>query len=259
MIPAGVKGVDKIMKKVIVSISAIVVVLLLVFLGFKYEMIDIFTKPPVESNIAKDNGDATKGEAIIEDDTWEPIKEDVMILLNKGESGVYDNLKKDSLGNIMGNSMRYEFKYMDCSISKKKPEGVTINFYKEKEGEKPDSEGNFLNNDEYYYVTVTFEITNKMEENWEVLSISAQNLGIGYFADGEYKRIDEPRGCINSAPEIKGSFKLKRNETATVTNCYILKQSEMEKGKILVKAELMGQKKAIKTPFFVIETKEVIE
>lgn len=238
----------------IVSISAIVVVVLLIFFGIKYGMVDLSSQRPMPeiTNDSNPNNE-TKSNSPTIDDNYEPIKEDMMILLNKGESGVYENISKSLF------SMRYEFKYLDCTISKKKPEGITMYYYKDREGENPDSEGNFSENDEFYYVSVIFEITNKMDDDWDVENISSQNFYLGYMNGDEYKAFAEPRGVINSEPSLKGRFKLEKNETATITNCYIVKQSDLDKGQLLVEASLIGQKKAIKTPYFVIETSGVIE
>lgn len=246
-------------KNTIISISAIVVVVLLVFLGIKYGMVDLSSNQPIVpeiTNATSEAEDETKQVEPIGDDRKEPMKEDMMILLNKGESGIYENLRK---GSTKAWSMRYEFKYLDSTISKKKPEGITRLFYKAEEGENPDSEGNFSKNDEFYYVAVTYDITNKMDADWDVLPISPQNLKLGYMNGDEYKAMAEPRGYVNSAPSIKGSFELEKDETATITNCYVIKRSDLEKRQLLVEASLMGQNKAIKTPYFVIETSGVIE
>lgn len=195
-------------KNTLISITAIAVVVLLIFLGIKYGMVDLSSNRPIvpEANASSAKDDESKPHTPIVDDSHEPVKEDMMILLNKGETGIYENIRK---GSLKTSSMRYEFKYLDSTISKRKPEEITIDFYKMNEGENPDPEGNFSKDDDFYYITVTYELTNKMEDDWNVLNISPQNLKIGYMDGDEYKYLAEPRGHVISKPDINGSFKLK--------------------------------------------------
>ncbi len=236
-------------KNKVVSVVVVVVLLVAVIIAYRKGMLNVSSGAETGINQNLSNEPLLK----------EPEKQtsDKMILLNKGEEGIYEDLKMDAKGNVRDVSLRYKFKFIDYDISKEKPAGIDINFYKDGE-EEVDSEGRFT--DDTYYITVNYEVTNLKEEGWDDDNFYPQNFSIGYYDDNGYTAVGEPRGfTVDDNEYIIGGVPLDRDESAVIRCCYCIKQDIIDKGNIAVEAKVRGQNKAVKMPYFVLNFDEVVE
>lgn len=243
------------MKNKIISIATVIILLVAVLVVYKSGKLDLFSKSssgPVTRTDKSDNASQKSGTQEHEKQTY-----DKMMLLHKGEEGLYENLVTDSKGTITESSLRYRFKFLDYSISKKKPEGMTMNFYKKGE-EQVDADGTFI--DDTYYVTVTYEATNLQEEGWRNDGFYPQALSLGRYDENGFTRNAEARKYVLvNAPEIGGHTYIKKGETAIITSCYCVKKEVISMSNIAVEASVRGQNTSITMPYFVLELGEVIE
>ena len=236
-------------KNKVISVVVVVVLLVAVIIAYRKGMLNVSSGAETGINQNLSNEPLLK----------EPEKQtsDKMILLNKGEEGIYEDLKMDVKGNARDVSLRYKFKFIDYDISKEKPAGIDIDFYIDGE-EEVDSEGRFT--DDTYYITVKYEVTNLKEEGWLNFNFYPQNFRIGYYDDNGFKAEDEARGfTVDDIGDIKGEVPLDRDESAVVNCCYFLKQDVIDRGNIAVEAKVVGQNKAVKMPYFVLDFDEVVE
>lgn len=221
-----------------ISIATVVVLFIAVIIAVKLGKIKIF-------NNSKDS--SFNNESISA--TQEKVTEDKMIMLHIGEEGIYER------SGIMGN-VSYRFRYIEYNISKKKPEGINIDFYKQGE-EQTDGNGDFI--DDTYYVTVKYTVTNLVDSEGEN-NFSPQTFGLGVYDDNGFVVRCEPRGhYFENVTDTRGSIHLGENETATVTTCYCVKKDILENKNIAVQASVLQERKAIKMPYFLINADGVIE
>ncbi len=236
------------MKNKIVSIITILVLLIAVVITIKMGKIELFDNSGNNIVSEEDTTDKEGKKTRFEDYTT-----DKMELINVGDEAIYERIKKT---NGMNNNVRYQFKYIDYSISKNKPEGIEINYYKNAE-EAVDDNGNFI--DDTYYVTVTYEVTNKKEDDWNNSLLYPQNFTIGYYED-KFVAVGEPRGYLhNEAMDIRANVKLEKDEKTTITACYCVKKELLDKKNIVVKMNVVESKEAIRIPFLVVNTEGVTE
>jgi hypothetical protein len=166
---------------------------------------------------------------------------DKLVILNAGDEGDYERS-----GNVA--NLHFRFKYIEYNITKNKPDGIEIDFYKQGE-EQADNNGNFT--DDTYYVTVKYEVTNLGEDS----NFSPQTFGLGYYDENAFTVKCEPRGhLIEGTLSVKGNVNIEEGESATITTCYCVKEDILKKGNIAVQASVTQERKAIKMPYFAINT-----
>lgn len=229
------------MKRKIISISTVVILLIAVIIAVKLGKVKIF-------NNSKDS--SFNNESVLATQQKDTIySTDKMIMLNIGGEGVYERTGK--VGNVS-----YRFRYIDYNISKKKPEEIDIDFYKQGE-EQIDSNQDFI--DDTYYITVKYTVTN-MIDSGEENNFAPQTFVLGVYDDNGFVAKCEPRGhYFENVTDVRGSIHLGENETATVTTCYCVKKDILENKNIAVQASVLKEKKAIKMPYFLINVDGVIE
>lgn len=234
--------IDNNMKNKVVSVATVVVILIVVIFAVKLGRIKLFSSSK-EDSLSGINESKTN-----EQYTYEAYSIDKMILLNPGDEGDYDRTFKTF-------KSHYKYRYIEYSISKAKPEGIDIDFYKEEE--QKDASGSFI--DDTYYVTVKYLVINVCDSEEESY-FSPQNFMLGVYDDNGFVGKCEPRGhVIENTTAVKGSISLKKDEEAVITTCYCVKEDILQNNNIAVQACAMGESKAVKMPYFLIETDGVIE
>ena len=179
---------------------------------------------------------------------------DNSLLLKIGEETVYENIKPWLGGKTSSESSRYNIKYMDCKISQDKPDGMEINFYPEDAEQCYDENGRFEDNT-YYYVDITYELTNLYEEEWKNYGYPTQNVDIGYYDEDGFERQSEPIGLIvRGQADLNSVVYLERNATAIIESCYAVSKEFLSHDNIVVKVDATGDSKAGKVPYLVIDT-----
>ena len=180
-------------------------------------------------------------------------------LINVGEESVYEKLKTGVKGEISLNSVRYKIKYIDCKISTKKPQDIDVDFYPIKAQDYYDEEKNLIGG-LYYYLTITYDITNLNEEEWEDYGFPIHNLNTGYLYESRFEAQNEPMGSsVTNGTNLKGVVYIEKNETATITNCYVVDEEFLSHDNIVVKVDATGDSKAGKVPYLVIDTADMTE
>lgn len=229
-----------IMRKKAVSIATVIVLFIIIIIAIKLGTIKLF------NNAGENNFEKESVSNFSEKYTYEAYTTDKMILLNIGDEGNYERTNKTV-------NMNFNFKYIDYNISKIKPEEIYINFYKE--DEKKDDNGVFV--DDTYYVTIKYSVTNMIDSEDQLFS--PQNFILGIYDDNGFVGKCEPRGyIIENITAVKGSITLKKDETALITTCYCVKKDILQNN-IAVQACVMGESKAVKMPYFLINTDGVFE
>lgn len=231
------------MKNKIISIITIVVVGIAIIVAVKSKGFNLSKN---NNNEIIQTDDSTEESGVQE---YEDYTIDKMQFVNVGEEGTYERIVKTASGNDSPSSIRYQFKYIDCEITKEKPEGIEINIFNEKEQET-DSEGTFV--DDTYYVTVTYEVTNKMEDGWNNDGFYPQNFMLGYY-DDKFNSMYEPNGfTVTGTPAISGVAYIEKDQSIVVKSLYCVKQSVLDTGKAVVQVQVLSENKAINMPYFVI-------
>ena len=229
------------MKKRIISVAIIIMLLIAVFSAIKTGKIKIFDNDNVSDNKKAGEEIVEKGNS--DNKNREEYTLDKLIILNLGEEGDY--VREGKTENI-----HYHYKYIESGITKEKPEGIVIDFYKDGE-EKIDNVGSFL--DDTYYVTVKYEVINMCEG--DKTTFAPQTFSLGYYDENKFTVKCEPRGhSIEGSNAIKGNVSIEKGESVIITSCYCVKEDILKKGNIVIQASAMQESKVIKMPYFAIST-----
>lgn len=267
------------MKNKIVSVCAVLILVVAVAVAAKMGVIDIFSQTPNASQQYADNSgnnglsDGESSSANEETVVFDSKNEEDSVMINKGEEGIYEYLSKDAKGNVTNASSRYSFRYIDCTVSQSAPDGLDREnavyhsiLIKNENGEpatdengrptydepEVDADGNFI--DDTYYVTVTYEVTNLMEDGWDKDGVHPQNFIIGYIDERDnFQYVTEPLGNIYGKANYRGSVILEKDENVIITNCYDVKKEVLDTHQLVVKMENSGNAKGASIPYFVID------
>lgn len=267
------------MRNKIVSIVAILIVAIVLIVAVKTGAINVFSKTPQEysqsssdNEISDDEPESINNETVVYEDNSRNEDSDNEII-HRDEEAVYEYIKKNVSGNTKSDSMRYSFKYIDCTVSQTMPDGLDREnavyhsiLIKDDNGEpatdesghpmydepEVDADGNFT--DDTYYVTVTYEVTNKMDEGWDNEGVHPQNFIIGYLDERDnFQYITEPLGNIYGKSEYRGTVILDKDETVVITNCYDVKKELIDTHQLVVRLENVGGISGAKVPYLAID------
>jgi hypothetical protein len=228
-----------ILKNKIISAVTVIVLLVAVIIAVKMGNIQIFNR-----DTGADIADRAVNDYASDTQEHEDYTLDKLVILNTGDEGDYERS-----GNVA--NLHFRFKYIEYNITKNKPDGIEIDFYKQGE-EQVDNKGDFT--DDTYYVTVKYEVTNLGTQS-EDSNFSPQTFGLGYYDENAFTVKCEPRGhLIEGTLSVKGNVNIEAGETVTITTCYCVKEDVLKKGNIAVQASVTQERKAIKMPYFAINT-----
>lgn len=234
-------------KKIIVTGGFIVLLGLTVIVAYKKGYVDLSsharniesTYSKEESKTQEETKNVSEKKSELEDIAkgWATVQLNSYELVYREKDGIIESLIKDANGNITNDSSRYKVKNLGCSISKEKPEEMTMDYYPT--GHEADTEGTLVTDS--YYVTFTMEITNLSNQEWkDEKFFCQQNYRIGGLDEkGKFTIYGEPisRACLGYS-NIGGAVYIEKGKTETITNCYIISQEELERANMLVVLDL---------------------
>ena len=180
-----------------------------------------------------------------------------MVLLNIGEENLYENTGLEEKKSLI--NARYNIKYIDCEVSNSKLDETELDYYPVESQKYCNESGEFEPNT-YYYMAITYEVTNIGEKDWDNNGFSTQNLSLGKYYESGFDYQTEPVGRrVINGTSINGIVYVDRNATATITNYYIVAKEFLEQDNIAARVDIFGDGKATSIPYFIIDKDNIIK